>query len=249
MSGKLRKLNATPTPEEDEEPETLEPETPEPEEPETPAASAEPAITIDKPKKGASISKFKIKNFEPGGTLVETVITALPCFKIADARDWVRVSPLPHHLSEVVAAINVPIIGQKRDTLHLIMPDLISQLDRNDIQYMRLILASKPYDRFCLIQMPAQNLDNVWNRNALAACTMAKAKWVRAVSKKKDGEDGYRIIITKKESDGRGSPFPLPKWPKEDIDALIEITFEGRTIDTPEHPAWRYLVGDDQIIS
>jgi hypothetical protein len=249
MSDKLRKLNVTPMPEEDERPETPEPETQEPEESETRAASAEPAITIGKPKKGASISKFKIKNFEPGGTLVETVPTALPCFKIADARDWVRTSPHAYHVSDVIATINVPIIGQQRDTLHLVMPDLISELDRNDVQYMRLVLASKPNDRFCLIQMPVQNLDNVWNHTALEACKTGKEKWVRAVSKKKDGEDGYRIIITKKEAAGRGSPFPLPKWPKDDIDTFIEVTFEGRTIDSQDHPAWRYLIGDDQVIS
>jgi hypothetical protein len=146
----------------------------------------------------------------------------------------------------VVAAVNVPIIGQKWDTTHLIMPDLISQLDRDDIQYMRLALGSKPYDRFCLIHIPVLNLDNVWNQTNLEACQKARESWVRVVSKKASQEEGYRIILSKAESEGRGSPFPEPNWPKEDIDTLLEVTFEGRTIDEKTHPAWRYLAGDKQ---
>jgi hypothetical protein len=93
----LHKFKVIPAPAKDEGLEKPEPETPEPETPVVmiTQASAEPAaepIAIAKPKKGSSIAKFKIQNFEPGGTLVQTLITVLPHYKISEARDWVRIS-------------------------------------------------------------------------------------------------------------------------------------------------------------
>ena len=47
--------------------------------------------------------------------------------------------------------VNVPIKGQKRDTLHLINEDLaMRHLPSGKIQHFRLALATKPHDAFFL---------------------------------------------------------------------------------------------------
>ena len=61
--------------------------------------------------------------------------------------------------SHELCFVNVPIKGQKRDTLHLIDEDLAMRyLPSGKIQRFRLALATKPFDVFFLCHVPSRNL-------------------------------------------------------------------------------------------
>ena len=41
--------------------------------------------------------------------------------------------------------------------------------------------------------------------------------------------------------------FPAPNWPKQTLDELILVTFNGRMIDKDDHPGLLRLIGAKQI--
>ena len=84
-------------------------------------------ISIPKPTKSA-LDMFKSTR-DPSIAGVETLLTALPHCRISDAEDWTRLHPNEDdYWSTELCFVNVPIKGQKRDTLHLIDEDLAMQL-------------------------------------------------------------------------------------------------------------------------
>jgi hypothetical protein len=67
-----------------------------------------------------NLDKFKSKRAAAMAN-VETLLTALPTHNIAQAKDFVRLHPDEiNYWSDELCFVNVPIKGQKRDTLHLI---------------------------------------------------------------------------------------------------------------------------------
>ena len=134
------------------------------------------------PKPGKfSLDKFKSTQAASSAG-VETLLTALPQCSIAQAKDFVRLHPdEDEYWSPELCFVNVPIKGQKRDTLHLIDEDLAKQyLPSARIQRFRLALATKPYDVFFLCHVPSRDLDNIWNATNLQACEQAKTLWTQA---------------------------------------------------------------------
>jgi hypothetical protein len=85
---------------------------------------------------------------DPSIANVATLLTALPHYRIADAKDFVRLHPNETtHWSPELCFVNVPIKGQKQDTLHLITEQLAElYLPSNRIERFRLALATKPHD-------------------------------------------------------------------------------------------------------
>jgi hypothetical protein len=139
----------------------------------------------------------------------------------------------------------VPIVGQKRDLLHLIDEEpAMKYLSTKKIQRFRLALATKPHDNFFLCHVPSQNLDNPWNDQALKACFQAWDFWLQAESRKAEGVEGYKIDFTRDEN-----PFPDPNWPKRSLDDLVMVTFTGRMIDRHDHPALLRLIGAKQSLT
>jgi hypothetical protein len=200
-------------------------------------------ISIEKPAEGG-LARFMSKR-APNIAGVETLLTALPHNTIADAGDFVRLHPGADYWSPEFCFVNVPIIGQKKDLLHLIDEELAMQhLSSKKIQRFRLALASKPYDNFFLCHVPSTNLDNVWNESNLKACLMAKIRWLQAVSRKAEGAEGYKIDYAKD-----ADAFPEPTWPKRTLDDLVMLTFDGRMIDRHDHPALLRLIGAKQNLT
>jgi hypothetical protein len=84
------------------------------------------------PRSRFSVKKpgeFKLDAFkstrDPSIANVETLITALPHYRISDAKDFIRLHPNEAtHWSPELCFVNVPIKGQKQDTLHLIAEEL-----------------------------------------------------------------------------------------------------------------------------
>jgi hypothetical protein len=212
-------------------------------------------IVADEPLSVKKPGEFKLDAFksthDPSIANVETLLTALPHYKIADARDWVRLHPNEAtYWSPELCFVTVPVKGQKRDTLHLITQELAERyLPSNRIQRFRLALAAKPQDNFFLAHVPSRNLDNPWNDTNHQACQKAKECWVQATSRKDEGAEGYQIIYTAERLAGREDPFPEPNWPKQSRDELIGVTFAGCMIIEADHPALLRLIGAKQSLA
>jgi hypothetical protein len=195
--------------------------------------------------KTSPLDKFRSTR-KPAIAGVETLQSGLPVMRIAAAKDWVRLHPDANTFwSDELCFVNVPVKGQKKDTLHLITEDLaLAYLPSALIQRFRLVLASKPQDVFFLCIVPTQNLDNQFNADSVAACERAKGEWIMVTSRREEGVDGYKIEHTRDEN-----PFDDPKWPKQVLDDLIVATFRGCSIESEDSDPLRRLVGARQNIS
>jgi hypothetical protein len=141
--------------------------------------------------------------------------------------------------------VNVPIKGQKRDTLHLIEEDLAMRyLPSAKVLRFRLALATKPDDVFFLCHVPSRNTDNTWNESNLKACEQAKTLWTQATSRKEEGVEAYKVDKSR-DLDA----FPAPKWPSQSLSELIGATFSGRMITSDDHPGLLRLIGAKQDVS
>jgi hypothetical protein len=212
---------------------------------------SEPAADTAKPdSEQLSIAKpsaFDIKRFQSKSAAalanVETLQTALAHHKISEAKDFVRLHPNEEtHWSPELCFANVPIKGQKRDTLHLIKEDLaVHYLPPKRILRFRLALATKPYDVFFLCHIPTRNDYNTWNTSNVQACEQAKAFWVQVTSRKDEGYETYKIDFARNQD-----AFPDPKWPTQSLFELIITTFTGRMIEANDHPGLLRLIGAKQ---
>jgi hypothetical protein len=202
------------------------------------------AMSIAKPST-FSLDKFKSKHAAALAN-VETLLTALPHHNIAQAKDFVRLHPdEPAYWSPELCFVNVPIKGQKRDTLHLIDEDLAMRyLPPARILRFRLALASKPNDLFFLCHVPTRNTDNSWNGSNLQACEQAKKLWTAVSSRKDEGVESYKIDAARDKD-----AFPDPAWPKQTLNELIGVTFAGRMIESEDHPGLLRLIGARQSTS
>jgi hypothetical protein len=202
------------------------------------------AISVPKPGE-FSLNKFKSTQ-DVNIANVETLLTALPHYTISQAKDFVRLhEDESKYWSPELCFVNVPVKGQKRDTLHLIDETIAMRyLESARIQRFRLALATKPNDVFFLCHVPTQNLDNLWNQSNLQACEQAKALWVQVTSRKEEGVEAYKITLSRD-----ADAFPTPKWPKQSLDEIIYRTYTGRMIETEEHPGLLRLIGAKHEVS
>lgn len=200
-------------------------------------------VNIPKPSGGGFLEQFRSKRSDTVG--VEPLLKQLPHYKIAAADDFVRLHPdEENYWSWELCFVSVPILGQKRDTLHFILDDLATQhLPAKRIQRFRLALASKPDNVFFLCHVPSRNLDNQFNATALRACQEAKQTWIQVTSQLEKGIEDYEITPARSEK-----AFAAPKWPSQSLDELVQATFTGRAIVTPDSPALLRLVGDEQSL-
>jgi hypothetical protein len=210
----------------------------------TPPAEESAPLTIAKPS-GFSLDKFKSKK---GAAIanIETMSSQLPVHNMAAAKDFVRLHPDEANFwSDELCFVSVPIKGQKHNTLHLIDEDLALQfLEGGEIQRFRLALASKPNDVFFLCEVPTQNVDNSWNISNLDGCEQAKTRWTKAVSRKSEGVETYKISFARDPES-----FDQPNWPTQSLGELIERSFAGRMIETAHHPALLRKIGAKQALS
>jgi len=199
---------------------------------------ANPPLSIVKPADDFDLDRFRSTQPEAA---VKALQTVLPHYKIAAAKDYVRLHPDKEiYWSHELCFVNVPVKGQKKDSLHLILEELaLEYLPPGKIQHFSLALATKPYDVFFLCAVPTRNLiDNVWNSTNLQGCELARTGWHEITSRREEGEEGYRI----KPAD-HAHAFPEPKWPEQSLNKLIGDSFGGCLIDHVGHPALDRLRG------
>jgi hypothetical protein len=200
---------------------------------------------IAKPKK-FDLAKFTSK-MDPDIAGAETLLTALPHMAITQAGDYVML----HHdqvkyWSHELCFVNVPVKGQKRDTLHLIEEEIaVRFVSSARIRRFKLALASKPFDVFFLCHVPTRNQDNSWVSSNIQGCELATTRWVEVTSRRDEGVEAYRVKPAK---DGVEA-FQKPNWPKQPLDELICVTFAGRMIDHENHPGLLRIIGAKQAVS
>jgi hypothetical protein len=208
-------------------------------------APEENSAPIPKPSGEFDLSKFKAKRAAAVAN-VETLPSALPVHNFAAAKDFVRFhSNEAEYWSDELCFAEVPIKGQKHNTLHLIDEDLALRfLEAGEIKRFRLALATKPGDVFFLCEVPTQNLDNAWNISNLEACEKAKTLWTKVTSRKGEGVESYKITYARDPQS-----FSDPKWPTQSLAELIARAFAGRMIETEDHPALLRKIGAKQSLS
>jgi hypothetical protein len=97
---------------------------------------------------------------------------------------------------------------------------------------------------FFLCEVPTQNLDNSWNKTNVEACEKAKRLWTKAISRKSEGVENYKITSAKDPD-----AFRDPGWPKQSLGELIARVFAGCMIEAEDHPALLRKVGARQSLS
>jgi hypothetical protein len=192
-----------------------------------------------------NLDKFKSKRAAVVAN-VATLQGALPHYPMSGAKDFIRLHPDEDaYWSPELCFVSVPIIGMKRDTLHLIDEDLgLEFLGNGKLLRFRLALATKPNDVFFLCHLPSQNLDNSWNMSVLEAAEQAKRLWVQVTSRKAEGVESYKIDFARDHD-----AFPEPKWLRQLLVELIGKTFNGRAITDENDPGLLRLVGAKQNLS
>jgi hypothetical protein len=194
------------------------------------------AMPIAKPE------SFNLDDFKSSSATVnvETLLPGLPHYKIADAKDYVRLHPDEKtYWSDELCFVSVPIQGQRKDSLHLIVPALAREyLAGARLVHHRLALATKPFDKFFLCEVPTRHLDNVWNKTSLAACRSAQTVWTKANRHEDEAVEGYVIYPAR-----HVEAFPNPRWPSLSLSKLIEDAFSGRIINSADHAGLLRLLG------
>jgi hypothetical protein len=88
-----------------------------------------------------------------------------------------------------------------------------------------------------LIPVPMPGEDgtrNPWHESLAQAVEHAKLKWIRITANMHAG--GYDVY----EAEGE---LPEPEWPAHDIDALVQVAFRGKIINSLDHPVVQSLLG------
>jgi hypothetical protein len=195
-----------------------------------------------KVKKPSFQERFKVKK-PPNIAGVETLLQALPVLKIHEANDFVRVHPNEDEFwSDRLYFVNVPILGTKREQLHIICEELAAKyISSKRLTMCRLALATKPHNVFFLCKVPTENVDNAWNMTALSAIEKAKHAWVDVSSRRPENVDGYKVDYARDKD-----AFPDPQWGTRNLDEILEVTFRGCSIDTEDHAGLLRIIGGRQ---
>jgi hypothetical protein len=139
------------------------------------------------PQEEATIIKpgdFSLDNFrstKPAGLAsVATLQTALPHHSLSEAKDFVRLHASDAYWSDELCFVSVPILGQKKSTMHLIVEDVATRhLQPPQILRFQLALAAKPHDNFFLCHVPSQRLDGMQQTGRRASRLKRCGRWPR----------------------------------------------------------------------
>lgn len=75
---------------------------------------------------------------------------------------------------------------------------------------------------------------NPWTESAWAAVALAERSWTRVASNM--GRGSYDVHVAT-------GTWPEPNWPDKSFPELLRLAFQGRTIEGPEHPLVKQLLG------
>lgn len=178
----------------------------------------------------ADIEQYRLSQNFAAEIGVERVVTAIPVRK-PHRQSFIRTHPLP----EMQIDTYVIYLDDDKET-YLVAPKMQSPLAA-EIIAKKLITTITRDGGLSLwpIRLPDENgLLDEWNRSALQAAEMAQRKWIRICSNMQVG--AYEVFQA-------GAELPDPEWPELSLSQLLRIAFEGRIIDSKDHPVVRRLRG------
>jgi hypothetical protein len=175
-------------------------------------------------------SKFRLNQDFLGSIGVKKVLTGVGIQR-PNPQDFFRVKkdadlPFPSPMLE---------LKQERE-IYLVTPELWVPLSKElTPKALYLCINRDGAVFFWPIRMPDETgrLD-AWNLSAHAAAARAQEKWTRIMSNRQAGM--YDVLEASSLSDE-------PVWPSETIDTLMRVAFQGRIIDTMDHPVLKRLRG------
>ena len=187
----------------------------------------EAPMSIPKPSK-SQLDMFKSTR-DPSIAGVETLLTALPHHNMSEAKDWVRLHPDEEnywspelcfvHRADQRAKTRPAASDQRRSGQAL-------PRQRSD---PALSLGAGDQSRTTSSFSVTCRRRTSTTPGTTPACGLAcrpRAKWAQATSRKGENAEGYQITYAKDQDS-----FPEPNWPKQTLDELILVTFNGRMID------------------
>jgi hypothetical protein len=166
-----------------------------------------------------------------GSTIgVKKVLTVVPCRK-PNRHEFVRVRP------DEDWRLETGVFEDKvsRD-VYLVRRDLWGELAGEVSPVCLFLTVNRQGDVFLWpAKLPGEGgRTNAWNDSALAAARLAETRWVRVVSNQ--GAGMYDTL----QAEGELSD---PTWPELSFAEILKLCFQGRFIQSVEHPVIRALRG------
>jgi hypothetical protein len=182
----------------------------------------------------ADLEQFKVDMKEAGLDGAEEQLGAVQVRK-PPAGEYVRVHPGKEMTISVA-------LHESRDNFtsqfYLVMPKMLgTAMDLRGAFYAQLHLTVTRAGSVMLwpVKLPTGGAGNPWFESALKGAEMAKANWIRIFADAGQGQ--YRIMKAL-------GDFDAPQFPEKTLSELLEIAFNGRVIDTADHPILRKLRGE-----
>jgi hypothetical protein len=207
---------------------------PEKKTPGTPAAqyAAAPAKAPEKTAKKPLLDPEKYRKAkapEAEEPFSDGAQTTIPVRK-PGSRNFFRVHP-----DEGYRLYNVPVVEDDQREWHIIAPELEIPEDlERFISHVNLITCLN--HKGTLFLWPYKNSTNDWSKSASRIARQAVGEWVR-LSADMDA-NGYRVEM---------APSELrrinPTWPKMTFEEILNTAFEGKCIDSLDHPVIRSIRG------
>jgi hypothetical protein len=149
--------------------------------------------------------------------------------------EFVRVHPGEDYR----ATMAVLELKAERET-YLVTPQLYAQLAGGESAVAPRLICTAVTRQGVVFLWPARlpGLDgkfDAWGQSMLEAVELAKTKWVRVASSMALG--AYDVF----EPTGT---LPEPAWGEERFSDLLRVGFQGKVIDSPDHPVLRKLRGE-----
>jgi hypothetical protein len=180
------------------------------------------------------LEQFKIDLKEAG---LEGAVEQLAAVQVRKPaiEDYVRVHP------GKAMTLSVFLVESREgftSTFYLVMPKMLSTLkDLRAGFYAQLYLTVNRGGSVMLwpVKLPTGGAGNPWYTSALSGAKDAKVHWIRIFAD--PGLGHYRVMKAL-------GDFDEPQFPDKSLGELLEIAFNGRVIDSADHPIIRRLRGE-----
>jgi len=182
----------------------------------------------------ANLDDFAAFALPPGREAVvaaEKLLTSVPVKK-PNREWWVRTSP------DLATWRAWPVLELKEDgDTYLVHEALHAELV-GEPAFVAVRLVPAVTDNgvafFWPVRLPdASGKINSWHESAARAAELARERWVRLVADRTLG--GYQVFTAQFERE--------PQWPKQSQAELLKIAFQGRLLESTDHPVVKRLKG------
>lgn len=130
--------------------------------------------------------------------------------------------------------------GDMDDTCYVIHPCIAAPLlEEGEVREEWIYTYLTRDGALGLWPIPAPGADgriNSWHADAHKAAQLAMSEWVRLKPNRARG--GYDLQVAT-------ADYGEPEWPEKTFEELFEIAFEGRIIESIDHPVLRRLRGEE----